>query len=125
MGASLLSKCALMCSVLISSWMHIISAAVITDKFSSPNDYKGWNCGKITTCGKFGSICGGFGVKGKGSDIKKTFNVPAGTYSVTLNFIKIDSWYVRMSGVLCCFVRVFVTVIFLFSFEWLVEVECA
>ena len=62
--------------------------------FNDPNDFEGWNCGKITTCGKFGNICGGFGIKGKGSDIKKTFTVPAGTYSVKLDFIKIDSWYV-------------------------------
>ena len=62
-----------------------------TDKFEG-TDSQGWNCGKITKCGKFGNLCGGYGVKGKGSDIKKTFSVPAGTYSVKLDFIKIDSW---------------------------------
>ena len=63
-----------------------------TDKFDGTN-FRGWNCGKIQKCGKFGNICGGFGVKGTGSDIKKTFTVPAGTYTVKLDFIKIDSWY--------------------------------
>ena len=53
-----------------------------------------WNCGKITTCGDFGEVCGGYGAKGKGSDIKKTFILPAGTYSVQLDFLKIDSWFV-------------------------------
>ena len=95
MGASLLGKYVLMCSVLMSSWLHVILAAVpvITDNFSTPTDDQGWNCGKIQKCGKFGNICGGFGVKGTGSDIKKTFTVPAGTYTVKLDFIKIDSWY--------------------------------
>ena len=57
-------------------------------------DFDGWNCGKITACGGFDGICGGYGVKGKGSDIKKTFNLPAGVYSVQLDFLKIDSWFV-------------------------------
>ena len=62
--------------------------------FNNPKDFEGWNCGKITTCGKFGNICGGYGVKAKDHDIKKTFMLPAGTYSVSLDFIKIDSWFV-------------------------------
>ena len=64
--------------------------------FYDQQDFDGWNCGKITTCGDFGEVCGGFGVKGKGSEIKKTFDLPAGTYSVQLDFIKIDSWFVSM-----------------------------
>ena len=40
-------------------------------------------------------FCGGYNVKGKGSDIRKTFNLPAGTYSVELDFVKIDSWFVK------------------------------
>ena len=62
--------------------------------FDYEQDFDGWNCGKITTCGNFGKICGGYGIKGKGSDIKKTFNLPAGKYSVQLDFLKIDSWFV-------------------------------
>ena len=65
----------------------------VTDKFDNSNDFEGWNCGKITTCGKH-QFCGGYNVKGKGSEIKKTFMLPAGTYSVELDFIKIDSWCV-------------------------------
>ena len=62
--------------------------------FDDLRDFEGWNCGKITTCGKFRKICGGYNVKGKASDITKTLNLPAGTYSVELDFIKIDSWFV-------------------------------
>ena len=71
-----------------------------TDKFEG-TDFHDWNCGKIQKCGSFGNICGGFGVKGKGSDIKKTFTLPAGTYSVKLDFIKIDSWCVRRAFSWC------------------------
>ena len=69
--------------------------ADVSDKFNDPNDFRGWNCGKIQKCGAWGNICGGYGVKGKGADIKKTFHLPAGTYSIRLDFIKIDSWFVR------------------------------
>ena len=62
--------------------------------FADTNDFEGWTCSKITSCGKFGNVCGGFNVKGQGHDIKKTFEVPAGKYSVALDFIKIDSWSV-------------------------------
>ena len=61
--------------------------------FDDQNDFEGWSCGKITTCGNH-QICGGYNVKGAGSDIKKTFMMPAGTYYVELDFIKIDSWCV-------------------------------
>ena len=64
------------------------------DSFDTPQDFEGWNCGKITTCGSLGSICGGYNVKGKGSDIKKIYSLPSGTYSVQLDFIRIDSWLV-------------------------------
>ena len=40
-------------------------------------------------------VCGVNGVKGKVPNIKKTFDVPVDTYTVTLDFIKIDSWHVR------------------------------
>ena len=66
--------------------------AISVSTFHDKQEFDGWNCGEITTCGDFGEICGGYGVKGKGSRIKKTFNLPAGTYSVQLDFIKIDSW---------------------------------
>ena len=67
--------------------------------FNNPNNFEGWNCGKIQKCGSYGNICGGSGVKGRGTDIKKTFHLPAGTYSVKLDFIKIDSWFVLRG---CC-----------------------
>ena len=69
-------------------------AIVSNDKFDDSQVLGGWNCGKITTCGNMGNICGGFNVKGKGSDIKQTFMLPMGTYSVELDFIRIDSWFV-------------------------------
>ena len=67
---------------------------LITANFDDTNDFEGWNCGKITTCGKFGNICGGYDVKTGGADIQQTFMLPAGrTYLVTMDFIKIDSWF--------------------------------
>ena len=66
------------------------------DSFKDSLDFEGWNCGKIATCGNLGQVCGGYNIKGQGSDIKKTFWLPAGTYSVELDFIKIDSWFVRV-----------------------------
>ena len=66
----------------------------ITSSFKDPTNFEGWNCGKITTCGKFGNICGGFNAKAKSHDITKTFTVSAGTYAISLDFIKIDSWLV-------------------------------
>ena len=66
----------------------------ITEQFNDPSDFLGWNCGKIQKCGQWGNICGGYGVKGKGADIKKTYQLPAGTYSLKMQFIKIDSWLV-------------------------------
>ena len=74
-------------NVLVSNFIQI------KNKFDNLKDFEGWNCGKITTCGKH-QFCGGYNVKGKGSEIKKTFMLPAGTYSVELDFIKIDSWCV-------------------------------
>ena len=67
---------------------------IYRSKFKNPNDFEGWNCGKINTCGEYGPICGGFNVKARESDIKKTYMLPAGKYSVELDFIKIDSWLV-------------------------------
>ena len=58
-------------------------------------DFCGYNCDKIQHCGKWGNACGVYGVKGKVSDIKKTFVVPVDIFTVTLDFIKIYSWYVR------------------------------
>ena len=68
--------------------------AVSISGFNNVNDFEGWNCGKITACGDLGKLCGGYNVKGKGSDINKVFELPPGTYSVELDFIQIDSWWV-------------------------------
>ena len=47
----------------------------------------------ITGCGKFGRICGGYSVKGKEVSIERTYDdLPPGTYSLELDFIKVDSW---------------------------------
>ena len=61
---------------------------------NSRYELDGWNCGWITKCSAFGQVCGGHGVKGGSSDIQKTFNLPAGVYSVQLDFLRIDSWFV-------------------------------
>ena len=61
--------------------------------FDSANYFETWNCGKTTACGNH-QICGGHNVKGKGSYMKRTFLLPAGTYSVELDFIKLNSWFV-------------------------------
>merc|ERR1712159_793839 len=79
----------------------------ITANFQKTNDFQGWNCAKITACGSYGNICGGFNTKAKSHDIKKTYkNLPAGTYTVSLDFIKIDSWdnenaMVQVNGKTC------------------------
>ena len=65
-------------------------------EYHDPRDHEGWNCGAITPCGTFGQVCGGYKIKGKGDDLHKTFKLPPGTYSVQLDFIKIDSWFVRV-----------------------------
>ena len=82
----------------------VISEAVLpvdggtNNRFGNQNNFEGWNCDKITTCGDLGQICGGYNVKGKGSDLIKTYrNLPAGKYSVQLDVIKVDSWFVCMT----------------------------
>ena len=55
-----------------------------------------FTCGRETTCGSFGKICGGYDTKGRNDEIKLDVMVPAGngfTYYVTLDFIKIDDWF--------------------------------
>ena len=87
-------------SLMLAFFLFAVSHSDATsehNKFDNQNDFEGWNCGSITTCGEFGQFCGGFNVKGTGADIKKTFNdLPAGTYSVELDFIKIDSWSMQL-----------------------------
>ena len=77
--------------------MHVCmyARAGIVNNFKKKNDFEGWNCGEIRPCGKFGNVCGGYDTKAKGHDITKTFDVPAGNYSVKLDFLKIDSWFVQ------------------------------
>jgi len=73
-----------------------IEFKTITAKFSNTKDFQGWNCAKITYCSILGNICGGYNTKAKSHDIKKTFkNLPAGRYKISLDFIKIDSWFVK------------------------------
>ena len=72
--------------------------------FFDDNDMKGWSCGAITACGGLGKICGGYGTKGRGESIEKTFtDLSAGKYILSLDFIKIDGWaweraYVHING---------------------------
>ena len=55
-------------------------------------DMQGWSCDKITTCGSLGKICGGYNTKAKSHEIKKTYKVDPGKYTIIFDFIKIDSW---------------------------------
>ena len=64
------------------------------NNFDDPQDLEGWNCGQITTCGRMGQVCGGFNIKGTKTELSKGFHLLPGTYSVELDFIKIDSWFV-------------------------------
>ena len=73
-----------------------IEAVCISSFDDKKKGFDDWNCGQITKCGDFGKVCGGYGAKVKGSDIKKTFTLPAGIYSVQLDFIRVDSWFVVM-----------------------------
>ena len=66
----------------------------IKSEFNTQDDFEGWNCGKITSCGKYGNVCGGHNVKGKRNQIVQTFKVAKGMYSVALDFVRIDAWYV-------------------------------
>jgi len=72
-----------------------ISPQVVPDTYAatfSGNDMDGWDCGTIQTCGSLGEICGGKDHKGKGSSIERSVDLAAGTYKLTLDFIKVDSW---------------------------------
>ena len=66
----------------------------LTANFQNDKDFQGFNCVKIQNCGSYGKICGGYNTKAKGHDIKKTYkNLPNGKYTLSLDFIKIDSWF--------------------------------
>ena len=83
----------LLCAQECITLLKLADAFPITANFDDPNDFEGWNCGKITACGKYGNICGGYDVKTGGDYIQQTFMLPAGRpHWVTLDFIKIDSW---------------------------------
>merc|ERR1712048_419449 len=79
----------------------------LTANFQDTKDFEGFNCVKITTCGSYGKISGVYNTKAKSHDIKKTYkNLPDGLYTVSLDFIKIDSWdnenaYVQVNGKTC------------------------
>ena len=59
-------------------------------------NFNGWTCGKVQACGKWGNICGGHNSgKGAGEEITKTFTgLDPGKYTVTMDFMMIDSWFV-------------------------------
>ena len=83
-------------NVLVQKAQQLPFSGETHNTFDNQNNFEGWNCGSITTCGEFGQFCGGYNIKGSGSDLRKTFNLPTGNYSVQLDFIKIDSWFVRL-----------------------------
>jgi hypothetical protein len=62
------------------------------DEFEATMD--GWNCGAVTTCGAYGKVCGGYNQKGNGQTLSKTYAATPGSYDVSLDFLKIDSWSV-------------------------------
>ena len=76
-----------------------VSPPIFFSQFDHLRDFEGWNCRKIITCGDFGQICGGCNTKGGDADIRITFTLHVGTYSVELDFIQIDFWFVRRYGV--------------------------
>ena len=58
----------------------------------------------VSTCavclGTLGKVCGGYNVKGRGDDIALSLMAPADdryTYHVTMDFIKIDDWFVSLA----------------------------
>ena len=67
------------------------SSGKMTATFDN-GDMQGWSCDKITTCGSLGKICGGYNTKAKSHEIKKTYKVDPGKYTIIFDFIKIDSW---------------------------------
>ena len=72
----------------------------IQSTFDTAFNAEGWKCGKIVRCGDY-QFCGGDKVKGKGGYIKRTIRLPPGTYSVELDFIKIDFWFVCVCVCVC------------------------
>ena len=75
--------------------------------FTTDGDQDGWNCNGVYNCGHYGSICGGLDRAGQNHAIAKTISVlDAGSYRMSLDFFKIDSWdgetgYVYVNGVQC------------------------
>ena len=64
----------------------------VSHNFENGNQ-NGWTCGGITTCGSLSKICGGYGKRGKGQSISRTFNVlPDSAYIVEMDILAIDSW---------------------------------
>ena len=68
---------------------------------NTANDCDGWDCGGATQCGLvtdptpgFGSICGGYGKKGKGQHIQRRIDslTKKATYTFSLDVIIGDSW---------------------------------
>jgi hypothetical protein len=55
--------------------------------------FDGWDCGGVQDCNEYGVICGGQPWKGKDTTIEKTVTVEAaGTYSLSMNLIALDTW---------------------------------
>jgi hypothetical protein len=81
------------------SWVKVEVGKAIKDpvKLYVANNFEtgcdGWSNCQTSTCGKYGSILGGYGKYGRGATTQKTFTVPNPEYAkVELDFIKIDSW---------------------------------
>ena len=57
------------------------------------NGADGWS-GATNSCGSFGTFLGGYGAFGAGSSTSKNFEIlfPHTEYSLTFDFIRIDSW---------------------------------
>ena len=90
----------------VGFWRKKELVVVARDDFDDGGQY-GWNCRGITTCGNYGKICGGYGLTGKGHVMTKAYPIlQMGTYYVSLDFIKVDSWdgeraYVLINGEQC------------------------
>ena len=72
----------------------IDNSKTISARFKNAKDQQDWSCGKVQSCGSLDTVYGGYNTKAKSHFISKTFtNLPADNYKISLDFIKIDSWY--------------------------------
>jgi len=67
----------------------------LSDDTNVVDDLKGWTHSTITTCGSFGSILGGHGGLGAGSELQKWWTIPCKQADIYLSFkfVRIGHWF--------------------------------